>query len=264
MVKRKTTVTARGSSKNKNRGKKNGKRTQIAWMSIAVFLAVVAMFAVWRKWWSTDTVPAAVRQYSVFGVDVSKHSGKIDWEKLKVANVRFAYVKATEGEDYEDPLFDENFNAAKESGILVGAYHFFRFSKDGKKQAQFFAKTAKVKKGDLLPVLDVEHWGNTLSTRPDKEVKREIGRYLTEVERLTGARPMIYTNLDAYNRYIKGTYDIYPLWFCDLDEEPTLDAPGWDFWQYSHRGKVTGAKHEIDFNVFRRSVTELKSWFLVR
>lgn len=255
-------VSTRTKNGGKGRGAPKGKQ-YMGWAAVA-FLALVAFFVVWSKWWDDDKVPASVKQYRVFGVDVSKHSGKVDWEKLKTANVQFAYVKASEGEDYKDPLFEKNFKAAKETGILVGAYHFFRFSKDGKKQAQFFAKTAKVKKGDLLPVLDVEHWGNTLSTRPHKEVKREIGRFLVEVERLTGARPMIYTNLDAYNRFIKGTYDIYPLWFCDLEEEPTLEAPGWDFWQYSHKGKIDGAKHDIDFNVFRRSVMELKSWFLVR
>lgn len=229
--------------------------------------AVIAMFVVFmvvQKWFLPDRMPVAASLYPVFGIDVSRHSGKIDWAKIKKANVSFAYIKATEGEDYIDPLFNENYVNAKKGKMLTGAYHFFRFSKDGEKQALLFIKTARMTKGDLIPVLDVEIWGNTFSTRSDKEVIGEIGSFLRMVRLKMGVKPMIYTNQDAYERYIAKNFADYPLWICDLSNEPTDVVKKWDFWQYSHKGKLEGAPYKIDFNVYRRSLSDLKSRFLIR
>jgi lysozyme len=146
----------------------------------------------------------------------------------------------------------------------VGVYHFFRFAKDGRKQARHFLKNAKMRKGDLVPVVDIEVWGNTLSTKPDKDVIIEIGRFLNEVELAVGHRPIIYTNRDTYNRYIKGQYENYPLWFCHLHDDPNSVAPRWVFWQYTHKGEISGAPHPIDFNVYRYSLADLKARFTIK
>ena len=46
-----------------------------------------------------------------FGIDVSHHNGKINWEK--VTDVEFVYIKATEGATYVDPLFQQNIKGAR-------------------------------------------------------------------------------------------------------------------------------------------------------
>ena len=234
------------------------------WLITAIVLAGVLALVIWRKYGPPSQIPKEVANYKLMGVDVSKHSGKIKWGNLKSANVGFAYIKATEGVDYVDPLYAQNYKAAKENGVTVGVYHFFRFAKSGRKQAKHFIKNAKMQKGDLIPVIDVEVWGNTLSTRSDSEVIIEIGRFLNELELAVGARPMIYTNKDAFNRFIKGHYENYPLWFCSLSEIPTADAPRWSFWQYTHKGEIDGAPHPVDFNVFRYTRQELKSMYMLR
>lgn len=220
-------------------------------------LIIIVAFIGLRKWVFPPRYPVAASSYEVFGVDVSKHSGKIKWNKLKEKGVDFAYIKATEGIDYIDPLYKQNCKELRKNGILFGAYHFFRFSKDGREQALHFIKQAKLQKGDLVPVIDVETWGNTLSTRSDKEVVLEIGKFLNTIKEKMGVIPIIYTNGESYRRFIKELYDGYPLWFCDIDNEPCDEAERWIMWQYSHRGRIEGARHEIDFNVFRRTKTEL-------
>ena len=42
------------------------------------------------------------------GVDVSEYQGEIDWPVLAAQNVRFAYIRATEGSGYADPRFAAN------------------------------------------------------------------------------------------------------------------------------------------------------------
>ena len=56
------------------------------------------------------------------GIDVSHHQGNINWSKVPSA---FAYLKATEGEQFVDHAFKTNWKGAQSKGILVGAYHFF-------------------------------------------------------------------------------------------------------------------------------------------
>ena len=46
--------------------------------------------------------------YIVKGVDVSAYQGDIDWSTLEDQGVYFAFIKATEGEDYIDEKFEEN------------------------------------------------------------------------------------------------------------------------------------------------------------
>ncbi|WP_414707009.1 GH25 family lysozyme, partial [Rhizobium sp. UBA1881] len=70
--------------------------------------------------------PPSLADYPIQGIDISHHQGAIDWSALAAQpNVRFAIMKATEGGDHRDTRFAENWQAAKNAGIVRGAYHFF-------------------------------------------------------------------------------------------------------------------------------------------
>jgi len=62
---------------------------------------------------------------SIIGVDVSSYQANIDMNKLKEQNIKFVYIKATEGSKTKDDKFDENWENAKNAELLSGAYHFF-------------------------------------------------------------------------------------------------------------------------------------------
>ena len=47
-------------------------------------------------------------RFAVQGVDVSHHQGKIDWVALAASDVQFAFIKATEGTDHRDTMFERN------------------------------------------------------------------------------------------------------------------------------------------------------------
>ncbi len=63
---------------------------------------------------------------TVPGIDVSYWNAGIDWPKVRAAGQRFTFIKASEGDGYLDPTFDDNWRGAKAAGLLRGAYHFFR------------------------------------------------------------------------------------------------------------------------------------------
>ena len=102
------------------------------------------------------------------GIDVSHHQGKINWSKVQKScpNLKFVYVKATEGKTYVDPRYEENVKGASKVGFKVGVYHFFRMTSGAREQfANFNAAIAKVGI-DLIPMVDIE--------TSDKQSVREV------------------------------------------------------------------------------------------
>src|SRR5215218_3274256 len=80
------------------------------------------------------------------GVDVSESQGDIDWKRVRRAGVRFAGVKATEGEDFTDPRFGEGrVDAMRDAGVAPMPYHYLRFRTDrkGRVEAAHFLRSVK-------------------------------------------------------------------------------------------------------------------------
>lgn len=200
------------------------------------------------------------KEFPVRGVDVSRYQGTIDWNMLAAQDVTFAFIKATEGSSHQDPCFTYNWNAAIDSGVYVGAYHFFSFESSGETQAQNFIDTVGLCPNTLPPVVDLEFYGDYYDDPASKKETREILDALLEaLEDHYGVKPIIYTTARAYYSYILGGgYGEYPLWMRDTYMEPIVR---WKFWQYSDQGKLDGydgvqtdcTEMFIDLNVYNGS-----------
>ena len=225
------------------------KRYLIA-LSISICLIVIVIFVV-RMYYVPKGISIDKDKYPITGIDVSRHSGIIDWKLIRSQNISFVYIKATEGEDYLDPNYVINATAAQKSNLLVGEYHFFRFNKPGKTQATNFLLQTKNITGKLTPALDIEEWGNMPVTRPENEIRKDIAEFLDVVEKATGNKMIIYTNINSYNRFIKGQFLENPIWICSFNKNRILpDNRKWLFWQHAHNGKLAGIKGFVDMNTF--------------
>jgi lysozyme len=190
--------------------------------------------------------------YSIHGIDVSRYQQIIDWDnvkQMKVENVQidFAFIKATEGVNNEDPYFTRNWKRAKEAGMARGAYHFFIATRSGKTQAENFIKRVQIEPGDLPPVLDVEE---TYGVAPHK-LRQRVLEWMQTVEEYYKVKPILYTNVDFYQFYLKDQFDCYPLWVAHyLQKERPRIYRDWQFWQHNEAGRVNGIAAYVDFNVF--------------
>jgi lysozyme len=219
---------------------------------VVVLLAAVGLAALvagtLRGWWTIHP-PAALR-YEVWGIDVSHHQGAIDWPRVAtVPRLHFAYLKATEGGDFTDPRFEENWREARRAGLRVGAYHFFSLCRPALDQARQFLAVVPRDPGALPPALDVELGGNCAARPPPEVVRREVATWLAEVERALGQRPVVYVTGESYDLYLRGEPFAYPLWVRDLLAEPSVD--GWAMWQFWPRGRVAGIEGPVDLNALR-------------
>ena len=194
--------------------------------------------------------------YSIHGIDVSHYQQDIDWALVKAMKVNnigidFVFIKATEGVNLVDAQFKENMEGCKENGIRKGAYHYFLPSKSGTEQANNFIDNVVLSNGDLPPVLDIEQ-NNGCTT---EQLLTRIEEWLTLVEKKYKTKPIIYCNVDYYEKYISGRFDEYPIWIAHylVKDKPRI-SKNWVFWQHNERGHVTGIRAtNVDFNVFNGS-----------
>jgi lysozyme len=198
--------------------------------------------------------------HPIQGLDVSHHQGDIDWKKVSNSKFSFVFMKATEGADFVDKKFASNFREAEQSGMIVGAYHFFSFKSSGEDQANNFINTVPYKSGMLPPVIDLEYMGHSRREDSYEKLHRELEIYIRIIEKSYNIKPILYTNYAFFNRYLVNKYMDYWIWIADYSDKPRLrDNRPWLFWQYSDRGKVSGIKGNVDFNVFNGKLDDLNS-----
>lgn len=226
------------------------KKGYLVALAVSICLIVTVILVV-RTYFLPKGINIDKQRYPITGIDVSRHSGIIDWDKIRGQHISFVFIKATEGEDYLDPNYLNNVTGANKSKLIVGEYHFFRFNKPGDTQAINFLSHTKNIKGKLTPVLDIEEWGNMPVTKPETAIRKEIADFLTVVEAATGNKMIIYTNINTYNKYIKGQFLENPIWICSFNKDRILpDNRKWLFWQHAHNGKLDGIKGFVDLNTF--------------
>lgn len=201
------------------------------------------------------------KEYPVKGIDVSAYQGDIDFEKLHEQNVKFAFIKATEGSNYFDDNFEKNFVNANKTDIKVGAYHFFSFDSEGGKQAELFIKTVP-DNCDLPPVVDFEFYGDKEKNPPEKsKVCKQLKIMLDKLEEHYNRKPIIYATESAYNMYLNKDFKDYDLWIRSVYRKPKIS--GWKFWQYSNRTELDGYSGDekfIDMNVFGGSENDFEEY----
>lgn len=199
---------------------------------------------------SPPAVPPATatdQQIPHKGIDVSHFSGAVDWAQVHAAGFTFAYVKATEGVDGKDPLFDDHWRDLGGVGIQRGAYHFYVTEDDPEEQARFFIETAKLEPGDLVPVVDIELIGH--GTQPG--LADRFLRWLEIVEDHFGVKPIIYTTPNFWDQHLTDTFGDYPLWIAEYGVEAPRIPKGWTtwwLWQWQGDATVPGVEKTADIS----------------
>ena len=184
-----------------------------------------------------------------YGVDVSNHQGAIDWPAVAADAIGFAYIKATEGGDFVDKRFEENWQEAGDAGVRRGAYHFFTLCRPGADQARNFLRTVDLADADLPPALDLELGGNCRARPPVEEVNAEIDAFVELVEGETGREVVLYVLGNWEDRYpLPQAKADRPRWVRRIALRP---GGTWALWQYSGVARVDGIQGPVDLNVMR-------------
>ena len=246
------------------------KNKSTGWLVLIIFgglaLLTVIGFNIYDWWLERKASMAHYKEfgipipsgYSIHGIDVSRYQQVIDWAQVRKMNIEgvkinFAFMKASEGETDGDFYFRRNWKKSKEQGIIRGAYHFFHPQRDAAVQALNYLDVVSLQKGDLPPVLDVEQ----LYGAGTDLLRKQMKIWLQKVEASTGVTPIIYSNVDFYEKYLAGYFDEYPFWAAHyLQPGKPRIGRNWVFWQHNEGGRVNGILSKVDFNVFNGDSAE--------
>ncbi len=214
-----------------------------------------------------DVTPAPAAKDSKFlsGIDVSHHNGVIDYAKVREAGNRFVFIKATQDNDFVDPMFPTNMARARAAGLAAGAYHFFDYTLDGTAQADHFLDRVEAADGiddALPPVVDVECWAPIGSSNHAVSTAR-LRDFVERVYERTGRMPIVYTSVHMWREVVGNAegFEDLPLWAaCWGCDAPPSIAPGWDGWAFWQTGisRVPGVGR-LDGNYFGGTNKELKA-----
>ena len=187
----------------------------------------------------------------VVGIDVSQYQGEIIWDQVKVVEhtfpIRFVFIRATAGNDKLDSQFERNWSAVKKSGIIRGAYHYYRPNENSLDQAEFFIKHVDLQKGDLPPILDIE---STPKNQPMDSLKSGLRRWLTKVDQHYKIRPIIYTNESYYEDFLKEDFSDFPFWIANYNFFVETMQDDWLFWQFTEKATIDGIDGNVDVNLY--------------
>jgi lysozyme len=206
------------------------------------------------------TEPTAASSAQIRGLDVSHFQGTVDWPQVAQAGYAFAFIKATEGITYVDPMFAANWAGAKAAGLLRGAYHFFEANDDAQQQAENFLNAVALEPGDLPPVLDVES-SSASAKVPTATIIQRVAAWLQAVQQATGLTPILYTNASYWNSLRTEQFGAYPLWLAEYGVATPVLPKGWTswaFWQFTQSGEVPGIATAADLDLFQGSLQDLQ------
>ncbi|MFC6790413.1 GH25 family lysozyme [Methylobacterium komagatae] len=198
---------------------------------------------------------AKAKLHPIQGIDISKWQGPVDWASVRAAGTQFAFIKATEGGDHVDERFRANWDGAAAAGVPRGAYHFVFWCRSARDQMNWFKKNVPNDPTALPPVLDVE-WNGHSQTCPRKLPKEQalamVREMLDEMERYTGKRPIIYTDITFHKDVLEGELPDYPHWLRSTAAEPEQRFVNrrWMLWQFTSTGRVPGVRGDVDRNAF--------------
>ncbi len=233
---------------------------------IALAAALLAMLAAGGCDSDVGTSPyPAPTDFAIQGIDVSKYQGDVDWNAVANSGVRFAYIKATEGGDYLDEKFRQNWELSRASGIARGAYHFAYWCRPAEEQAAWFLANVPNDPSALPPVLDVE-WNPQSRTCPRKLPRAQalamMHTILSAMEQAYGKRPVIYTSVDFHRDVLQGEFQDYPMWVRSVRAYPSVKYGDrrWNFWQHTATGSVPGVRGYVDRNCYYGSLDDWQDW----
>ncbi|GAC1444889.1 MAG: lysozyme [Mycobacteriales bacterium] len=189
----------------------------------------------------------------------------IDWSRVHGGAAAFAFVKATEGNDYRNPYFASDYAAVHKAGMVRSAYHYARPHADlqtAKEQAAYFVKVAGTDsaQGDLPLTLDLEETGGLTPS----QLIGWTQTFLDAVKAATHRTVLVYTYPYFWQTAMANStaFTSYPLWIASYrNDGPKTPLPGgwknWTFWQYTSSGAEAGIQGSVDESLFSGSQAQL-------
>ena len=199
-----------------------------------------------------------------YGIDVSGHNGKIDWQKVAAAGVEFAMIRCgyrgyVTGNIIEDKQFAANIMGAYKNGISVGIYFYSTAVTEAEaiEEAEWVCRILEQQKNKGIEITypvayDFEEFYNKNKSRAENVTKVQLTKntiaFLNYIAQ-EAYTPMLYASRSS----IKSNWDFNAVSGYDFWLAHYIDATDYEgeyaMWQYSCKGRVNGIGGNVDLNV---------------
>lgn len=194
-----------------------------------------------------------------YGIDISKHNGEIDFEKVKKAGFDFAFIRIAyrgygkAGNLKKDEKCETNLKNAKKAGLKIGAYVFSQATseKEAIEEARFAIDILKDIDLDLPLVYDPETIKNDIARTDDVTGEQFTKNTIAfcNIVKEAGYVPSVYSNMVWQDYYFDmSKLQDYDIWYADYSAKPQTPYD-FKYWQFSEVGIVDGVKGLVDLNV---------------
>lgn len=195
------------------------------------------------------------------GIDVSKHQGKIDWQKVKDSGIDFAIIRAGFGKNNIDEYAHYNALRCNELHIPIGFYWFsYALNEEmAIKEAEYLHMFVKEHLTEMPVYYDFEYDSASYMSKNGVKATPALINKMTQafcnrLEEL-GCYAGFYANKDYYNNiYNAKTKKLYDLWLADYSAT-NLKNP--KLIQTTSKGTVAGIKGYVDMDIANINFPEL-------
>ena len=193
------------------------------------------------------------------GIDVSKHQGDIDWQKVAADGVEFAILRVAyrgygeAGKLNTDEKFEQNIKGALAAGIKVGVYLYSQAitREELLEEAQLVLDLIAPYKVECPVVFDVEKVSGDKGRMNEISVEErtEFTRLFCETIEKAGYKPMIYHNMEMGALLLNlDELEQYDKWFAYYNKDFYYPYE-YKMWQYSDKGRINGINGDVDLNI---------------
>lgn len=192
------------------------------------------------------------------GIDVSEDNGTIDWAKVAVNQVSYAFVhlggRGDSGTINEDKEFETNMRSASENGIDaciaydLNAVNEDEVSEDAKYVSEKLTDTG-ADQGDTVAVcIEVPDTDDRTKNLSRDEWTAIVKKFCDTIKS-DGYNPVIYGNVSAFAILLNmSTFEPFDKWIASADA--SLYFPyAFTYWQYSTSGQVEGISGNVNMDV---------------
>lgn len=184
------------------------------------------------------------------GIDVSKHQGKIDWQKVRAAGIEFVFIRAGYGmyANQVDPRFAENMAGAKAAGIPVGVYWYsYAVTPDeARREAEVCLKTIEPYRAQIVLPVAFDFEDKSQAGLTAEESAAICAKFLAAVE-AAGYRVMLYSFSNWLQTRLRAdSLKGYPRWVAHTGVSAPVCSEPYLAWQYDHHGRVDGISGDVD------------------
>ncbi len=193
----------------------------------------------------------------IYGIDVSKWQGTINWKKVKKSGIEFAMIgtgRYKNGVATPDSMFDVNVAGALSAGVYVGVYHYATATtvSDMQGAAEYVLNLVDGYEISYPIAIDIE---DSVYSNMTKAKRTKLVLAFMEVIADAGYYPMIYSSDNYFQNNLNlvslAGYDLWVAYWTSNHGDTMPTTTPLSMWQYNvgSAGTINGITTAIDLDI---------------